>query len=174
MIIRENDQIVDNLEAIMMQFPEELIDGPLVHKFTDGMYIREIFMPAGSLWTSKIHKTEHPYVVSYGKAAVSIDAQEWYEITAPYTGITKPGTRRVLYILEDCIWTTFHRIDGMKSEYNDLSSEEIDKIVEEIEDKILEPHINQITGSDVGKEYKEILKNKNQELWLSQSQDQQL
>jgi transcriptional regulator NrdR family protein len=62
----------------------------------------------------------------------------------------------------------------MKSEYNNLSEEEIDKIVESIEDKILEPHINQITGSDVGKEYREILKNKNQELWLSQSQDQQL
>ena len=174
MIVRENDNIVDNLEASMMQFPDELIDGPLVHKFTEGMYIREIFMPAGSLWTSKIHKTEHPYVVSYGKVAVSIDADEWYEITAPYTGITTPGTRRVLFILEDCIWTTFHRIDGMKSEYNDLSEEEIEKIVEGIEDKILEPHINQITGTDVGKEYKEILKNKNQELWLSQSQDQQL
>ena len=174
MIVRENDNIVDYLEASMMQFPDELIDGPLVHKFTEGMYIREIFMPAGSLWTSKIHKTEHPYVVSYGKVAVSIDADEWYEITAPYTGITTPGTRRVLYILEDCIWTTFHRIDGMKSEYNNLSEEEIEKIVEGIEDKILQPHVNQITGTDVGKEYKEILKNKNQELWLSQSQDQQL
>jgi transcriptional regulator NrdR family protein len=62
----------------------------------------------------------------------------------------------------------------MKSEYNDLSEEEIENIVESIEDKILEPHINQITGSDVGKEYREILKNKNTELWLSQSQDQQL
>jgi hypothetical protein len=165
MIIRENDEIVDNIEAAMMQVPDELIDGPLVHKFTDGMYIREIFMPAGSLWTSKIHKTEHPYVVSYGKAAVSIDAQEWYEITAPYTGITNPGTRRVLFIIEDCIWTTFHRIDGMKSEFNNLSEEGINKIVEEIEDKILEPHINQITGTDVGKEYKEILNNiKNLEL----------
>jgi hypothetical protein len=170
-IVRENDNIVDNLEASMMQFPDELIDAPLVHKFTEGMYIREIFMPAGSLWTSKIHKTEHPYVVSYGKVAVSIDADEWYEITAPYTGITTPGTRRVLFILEDCIWTTFHRIDGMKSEYNDLSKEEIEKIVESIEDRILEPHINQITGTDVGKEYKQILKNKNQELWLSQLQD---
>jgi hypothetical protein len=159
MIIRENDEIVDNIEAAMMQLPDELIDGPLVHKFTEGMYIREIFMPAGSLWTSKIHKTEHPYVVSYGKVAVSIDAQEWYEITAPYTGITNPGTRRVLFIIEDCIWTTFHRIDGMKSEFNNLSEEEINKIVEEIEDKILEPHINQITGSDVGKEYKKILYN---------------
>ena len=125
-------------------------------------------MPAESLWTSKIHKTEHPYVVSYGKAAVSIDAEEWYEITAPYTGITKPGTRRVLYILEDCIWTTFHRIEGMKSEFNDLSQGEIEKIVEEIENVLLEPHINQITGSDIGKEYKKILENKNNELWHSQ------
>lgn len=174
MIIRENDNIVDQLEASMMQFPDELIEGPLVHRFTEGMYIREIFMPAGSVWTSKIHKTEHPYVVSYGKVAVSIDAKEWHHITAPYTGITKPGTRRVLYILEDCIWTTFHRIDGMKSEFNHLSDEEIDKIVEDIEDKILEPHINQITGTDVGKEYRKILNNnKTKELWRSQSQDQQ-
>ncbi len=50
MIIRENDSIVDNLEAAIMECPNELIDAPLVHKFTDGMYIREIFKPAGSLW----------------------------------------------------------------------------------------------------------------------------
>jgi hypothetical protein len=158
MIVRENDNIIDELEATIIQ-NLDVIDAPLVHKFTDGMYIREIFMPAGSLWTSKIHKTEHPYVVSHGKVAVSIDNQEWYEITAPYTGITQPGTRRILYILEDCIWTTFHRIDGMKSEYNDLSDDEVEKIVEEIENKILEPHINYITGTNINKEYKELLNN---------------
>ena len=159
MIVRENDSRIYELEATIIQEVDSLIDAPLVHKFTDGMYIREIFMPAGSLWTSKIHKTEHPYVVSYGKVAVSIDADEWYEITAPYTGITTPGTRRVLFILEDCIWTTFHRIDGMKSEFNDLSEEEIKEIVKGIEDKILEPHINYITGTDINKDYKEILNN---------------
>ena len=159
MIVRENDSRIDELEATIIQEVDSLIDAPLVHKFTDGMYIREIFMPAGSLWTSKIHKTEHPYVVSYGKVAVSIDADEWYEITAPYTGITTPGTRRVLFILEDCIWTTFHRIDGMKSEFNDLSEEKIKEIVEGIEDKILEPHINYITGTDINNDYKEILNN---------------
>jgi hypothetical protein len=165
-IVRENDSRIDELEATIIHEVDSLIDAPLVHKFTDGMYIREIFMPAGSLWTSKIHKTEHPYVVSYGKVAVSIDADEWYEITAPYTGITTPGTRRVLFILEDCIWTTFHRIDGMKSEFNDLSEEKIKEIVEGIEDKILEPHINYITGTDINKDYKEILNNniKNLEL----------
>jgi len=110
-------------------------------------------MPAGSLITSKVHKTEHPYIVSYGKVAVSIDSNDWDEITAPYTGITKPGTRRVLYIIEDCIWTTFHRVDDMKSEYNDLNDDEKENIVKEIEEKILEPHINYLTGTDIKTEY---------------------
>lgn len=166
MILRENDNIIDELEALIIQESDSLIDAPLIHRFTDGMYIREIYMPAGSLWTSKIHKTEHPFVVSLGKAAVSIDATEWENIEAPYTGITKPGTRRVLYIIEDCIWTTFHRIEGMKSEYNYLSKEEIEEIVEKIEDKILEPHINYITGTNINKDYKELLNNNIKNLQL--------
>ena len=134
MIIRENDDRLDELEVAMLENCEP-VHCLTTHMFTDGMYIREIFMPAGSLITSKVHKTEHPYIVSYGKVAVSIDSNDWIEITAPYTNITKPGTRRVLYILEDCIWTTFHRIDGMKSEYNELNDDEKENIVKEIEEK---------------------------------------
>ncbi len=152
MIIRENDDRLDELEVAMLE-NFDAVHCLTTHRFTDGMYIREIFMPAGSLITSKIHKTEHPYIVSYGKVAVSIDGDDWYEITAPYTGITIPGTRRVLYIIEDCIWTTFHRIDGMKSEYNDLNDEEKEKIVEKIEENILEPHLNYLTGTDIKTEY---------------------
>ena len=152
MIIRENDDRLDELEVAMLENFEP-VHCLTTHKFTDGMYIREIFMPAGSLITSKIHKTEHPYIVSYGKVAVSIDGDEWNEITAPYTGITIPGTRRVLYIIEDCIWTTFHRIDDMKSEYNNLNDEEKEKIVEKIEENILEPHLNYLTGTDIKTEY---------------------
>ena len=152
MIIRENDDRLDELEVAMLENFEP-VHCLTTHKFTDGMYIREIFMPAGSLITSKIHKTEHPYIVSYGKAAVSIDGDDWNEITAPYTGITIPGTRRVLYIIEDCIWTTFHRVDGMKSEYNNLNDEEKEKIVEKIEENILEPHLNYLTGTDIKTEY---------------------
>jgi hypothetical protein len=152
MIIRENDDRLDELEVAMLENCEP-VHCLTTHKFTDGMYIREIFMPAGSLITSKVHKTEHPYIVSYGKVAVSIDGDDWDEITAPYTGITKPGTRRVLYILEDCIWTTFHRVDDMKSEYNDLNDDEKENIVKEIEEKILEPHVNYLTGTDIKQEY---------------------
>ena len=156
MIIRENDDRLDELEVAMLENCEP-VHCLTTHMFTDGMYIREIFMPAGSLITSKVHKTEHPYIVSYGKVAVSIDGDDWNEITAPYTGITKPGTRRVLYILEDCIWTTFHRVDDMKSEYNDLNDDEKENIVKGIEEKILEPHINYLTGTDIKQEYLKVL-----------------
>lgn len=156
MIIRENDDRLDELEVAMLENCEP-VHCLTTHMFTDGMYIREIFMPAGSLITSKVHKTEHPYIVSYGKVAVSIDGNEWIEITAPYTNITKPGTRRVLYILEDCIWTTFHIVDGMKSEYNDLNDDEKENIVKGIEEKILEPHINYLTGTDIKQEYLKVL-----------------
>jgi hypothetical protein len=162
-IVRENDNRIDDLELAMLANFEPL-DCPVSHTFTNNMYIREIFMPAGSLITSKIHKTEHPYTVSYGKVAVSIDNGDWLEITAPYTGITMPGTRRVLYIIEDCIWTTYHNFDGMSSDYNELSEEEKNKIVEKIEERILEPHINYLTGTNMNIEYRDLLNNKKETL----------
>jgi hypothetical protein len=156
-IERENDSIIDKLESVMLE-QGEVVDCPLVHRFTDGMYIRQIFMPKGTVITSKIHKTQHPFTVSLGAVAVSIDGGEWDRIVAPYTGITNPGTRRVLYIMEDCIWTTYHPLSDMKSEYNDLDN--IDEILSDIEERILEPHINKITGSNVNDDYKKILETK--------------
>jgi hypothetical protein len=120
------DAAVDALEQEMAKRPP--LDCPLVHRFTPGLYVREIFMPADSLITSKIHKTEHPFVVSKGRCLVWIDGIGWQLIEAPYTGITKPGTRRVLLILEDTVWTTFHPI--APEEHDNLAA---------IEARIIEP-----------------------------------
>lgn len=129
-----SDARFDELEAAIVQNLEH-VDCPLVHMFTDGMYIREIVMPTGALVTSKIHKTEHPYVVSKGKLLVRVDNGEWVEIAAPYTGITKAGTRRVAYILEDCTWTTFH---NNPDNLTDL---------EQIEDLVIERYENPLINN---------------------------
>jgi len=81
---------------------------PVVHRFTPGLYIREILIPAGTLLTSAIHLTEHPFVISSGRILVHSENDGRQLLEAPYTGITLPGTRRSLYALEDTIWTTFH------------------------------------------------------------------
>ncbi len=94
---------------------------PLVHSYGDGCYIRQIFMPAGTLIISKIHKKTHPYFVMTGKAWVATENGVEL-IQAPYQDITQAGTQRLLYILEDMVWITTH-----VTEETDL-----DKIEEEI------------------------------------------
>ena len=80
---------------------------PLKHTFAHGLYIREIFMPKGQLFTTGIHKQEHPYFIQ--KGIVSVLTENGIEkIEAPYNGITQPGTKRAIYIHEDTIWITVH------------------------------------------------------------------
>lgn len=80
---------------------------PLRHIFTDGAYARELTMPAGSVVVGKIHKHSHLNFITKGKVAVATEfGQEVY--TAPYTFVSQPGTKRVVYILEETVWTTVH------------------------------------------------------------------
>lgn len=97
---------VDTLEQKIMGMPPA--DCPVVHRFTPGLYIREILMRRNTLITSKIHLTEHPYVISKGVVDVFIEGVGWKRYAAPFMGITKPYTRRILVIEEDTLWTTFH------------------------------------------------------------------
>ena len=97
---------VSNLVEICKKLPQ--IETPLQHRFTPGIYCREIFMPKGTFVISKVHKTEHPYVITQGKVSVWIEGVGVQKIEAPHHGVTKPGTRRMIYIHEDCRWATFH------------------------------------------------------------------
>jgi hypothetical protein len=80
---------------------------PLKHTFVDGAYVREITMPKGALLTSKIHKIKHPYFILKGEVSV-LTENGIKRLKAPYSGITEAGTKRVLYIHEDTVWTTVH------------------------------------------------------------------
>lgn len=122
-----NDRIGQLEKAMLYNFDE--IDMPLKHRFLDGIYIREIFMPKGSLILSKQHKTRHPYVITEGVVSVWVNGGEEVLLQAPFEGITEPGTRRILYVHEDCRWYTFH----LNPDNEDL---------EQIEERIIEKHEN--------------------------------
>lgn len=120
---------LDLLEAWMRKVGPVTPPEP-VHRFTPGLYSRELTMQAGLLLNSKIHRTEHQYFVSRGVALVFEEGQGWHPVIAPYHGITRAGTRRTLLILEECTWTTFHAI--LDEEMGDLAK---------IEARIIEPHV---------------------------------
>ena len=130
---------VDQVEARLVEWGAALCglgetppECPLIHRFTPGLYVREIFNPAGAIIVTKKHRTEHPFVVSKGRVMVYTDGEGWREVRAPHCGITKPGTRRVIVALEDTIWMTFH------------PTTLTDPI--EIEKEIIEPYTNPLLG----------------------------
>ena len=96
---------IERLEA-QMRMMEQLPIEP-VHHFADNLYAREILIRAGTILTGKVHSTEHLNIVSAGRIAV------WTEdgmkiVAAPCTLISRPGTKRVGFAIEDTVWTTIH------------------------------------------------------------------
>jgi quercetin dioxygenase-like cupin family protein len=122
----KNNVLLNQLEQeLVKHFPPAKTHSE--HRFTPGLYSRETFMPAGSVITSKIHKTEHQFVVLSGRCRVyNSEDNSFVELSAGYVGITKPGTRRVLAIIEDCRWLTFHPTEETE--------------MEAIEAALIEPH----------------------------------
>ena len=70
--------------------------------------MREIFAPAGSIITSRIHKFDHPFFLLQGKLTVISETEGLVTYTAPMYGITLPQTRRAILIQEDTVWVTVH------------------------------------------------------------------
>lgn len=101
--------VIQATEDKMLKIPGAMVGDcfPLKHIFADGCYVREITMPKGMLLTSKIHKVTHPYFVLKGDVSV-LTEEGVVRIKAPFSGITKAGTKRILYIHEETIWTTVH------------------------------------------------------------------
>lgn len=80
---------------------------PLTHRFADGVYAREMLIPAGHLIIGKIHRYGHLNLISKGHVAVLTEFGV-EEFTGPVTFISQPGTKRVVFAYEDTVWTTFH------------------------------------------------------------------
>jgi len=76
---------------------------PLTHSFSDGIYVREIFIKKGMFAIGKIHKTNHTFFIMKGKLRFFTETGV-KEIEAPYYGNAIAGTKRVSIALEDTVF----------------------------------------------------------------------
>lgn len=103
------DKIAALEEALKAEFGEGLSekDFPLKETFTDGVYIREMYIPADSVIVGKIHKHAHLNFILFGK--VTVATKDGIEtLVGPCSMISTAGTKRALYTHTDTIWTTVH------------------------------------------------------------------
>ena len=116
------------LEHELANLPQAEV--PIRHYFADGLYAREMKLPAGVAATGAVHKTEHICVISQGSIAVTTD-EGVKVLTAPCTFVAKPGIKRAGYAITDVVWTTFHATK--ETEINKI----LEELIEEEPDKLI-------------------------------------
>lgn len=107
----------------------------LTHSFGDGLYIREMKAPKGQVNVSKLHKTNHPFFILKGDVTVATENGP-VRYTAPMWGITKAGTKRVVYFHEDTTWITVHATE--ETDLGKIEDEVIAKTYDELPDNVKE------------------------------------
>jgi len=95
-------------EAFMREQPQ--VEIPVKHYFSQGVYAREITIPAGVILTGDIHKFTQLNILSKGRMQVYTE-EGIREVEAPFTVVSPPGTKRIAHTLTECVWTTIHGTD---------------------------------------------------------------
>ena len=83
------------------------VDVPIKHYFSQGIYGREMTIPADTVVTGEIHKYSQLNILSKGDISV-LTEEGIKRVQAPFTIVSPPGTKRIAYAHTECIWTTIH------------------------------------------------------------------
>jgi len=113
--------MVRRLQGEMAKLPQ--VELETHHYFADGMYMRVVPRPKGTLIVGKMHKREHFYLIVSGKVQVTSD-DGVKEYAAPSFIVSKPGTKRAVLALEDSVCLTVHRTD--KTDLDEIEKELIE------------------------------------------------
>ena len=107
---------------------------PVEHYQIDGVYVRSLFLPAGTLLTGKIHNFENIAILAQGTIRVS-NGTDAYVLTAPRIIVDKPGVKRIGYAETDVTFITVHKTAN--TEIDDIEKELVSDTFEEYEQQLL-------------------------------------
>lgn len=111
---------------------------PLTHKFADGLYVREMFIPAGTIIVGKIHKHTHPLFLMSGTAEIVSETDGNQKLTGPLSIISPSGTKRAIHAITDVVLINVHHNPTNTQDLEEIersviaeSYEEYDRYIED-------------------------------------------
>lgn len=97
---------IRELEAAIVEQMEP-VEAPVTHHFADGIYGREMLIPAGTILTGKIHRFSTLNLLLKGDITVTTP-EGVRRIQAPAIFVSPPGCKKVGYAHTDVIWVNVH------------------------------------------------------------------
>ena len=114
----DNENIIGNNGNVVRS---ELF--PLKHTFADGIYVRQMEMKKDTMVVGAIHNHLHVWFLMTGRVLINNNGNKIEHIAPCYT-VSKPGSRRVIYAVEDSIFINVHK--------NPTNTKDIKKLEQEI------------------------------------------
>jgi hypothetical protein len=88
---------------------EGALEMPVAHYFINGVYVRALTIPKGSILTGVIHKQEKVSILASGKLRIADQNSSPVIIEAPYIVVDPPGIKRIFLALEESVFiNVFH------------------------------------------------------------------
>jgi hypothetical protein len=104
---------IEKMESELLTLDQ--IHMPVEHRFINGMYVREITIPKGTILTGAVHKFDYVDIMLSGDIAVATpDGMK--RLTGINIMAGPAGRKRAGYAYEDTRWLTVHKTDATTSE----------------------------------------------------------
>lgn len=120
-VIREGalQERIEELEEAMLPLPQE--DMTPTNYFADGVYVRSLFMRKGTVFIGRVHLRECVNILVKGDLTLlTVDGP--VRLVAPQIFVSAPGTKKVVFINEDALFTTTHSLPPTEDEASILSA----------------------------------------------------
>jgi len=120
------------LEKVLLTL--EQVECPVTHYHIEGVYVRSMFIPAGTVLTGAIHNKENISILAQGSIRVT-NGTESVLISAPHIMVDKPGIKRLGVSETDVTFINVLRTD--LTDIDELEKELVSQSFEEYDQQLL-------------------------------------
>ncbi len=144
MKLKKIDKSIEDFQDLLINSKDSFGNGtsiaespevPITHNFADQLYIRQMDLKKGHVIIGAIHNHLHVWFLLKGRVIINNNGDKIEHIAPCYT-VSKPGSKRLIYAVEDSIFVNVHK--------NPTNTKDIKKLEEDIVSFTLEEYNNKI------------------------------
>ena len=111
-------------------------DVAIKHSFADQVYIRQMNLKKDYVIVGAIHNHLHAWFLLSGKVIINNNGEKIEHIAPCYT-ISEPGSKRLIYALEDSVFVNVHKNPSNTQNIEELENEIVSMTMEEYNNKTI-------------------------------------
>jgi hypothetical protein len=128
-LIISSDAVFGDCKSIV-----EVPDIPIKHLFADQVYIRQMNMKQDQVVVGAIHNHLHIWFLMEGRVIINNNGDIVEHIAPCYT-VSEPGSKRIIYAIEDSVFVNVHKNPSNTKNIKDLEKDIVSFSIEEYEQK---------------------------------------